>query len=226
MTCTYADDAFLIAAFPGVVKRTPEQWVVAVLASAVGDYTVTMSGAGFVAAALLADSTADIRAGLQTSLGGQMFAAVAPVGTASLVLSALSATAGLAVTVSGPVDDTISATLVPGTGDSNADTRALWLEEAKCGLPPCCVVTCARDYTMMHAALAAHLIFEAAATGTTGYNANDFDSMTLGPAQLKRGKSIEAWAEASPADADLATTGPGKMFLRIRSRYIFGVRCS
>lgn len=226
MTCTFADDAFLIAAFPGVVKRTPEQWVVAVLAAAVGNYTVTISGAGFVAAALLGETTGDIRASLQASLGGQMFAAVAPVGTASLVLSALSATAGLALTVSGPAVNTIEATLVAGTGDSNATARTLWLEEAKCGLPPCCVVTCARDYTMMHAALAAHLIFEAAGIGSTGASANDFDSMTLGPATLKRGVSVSAWAQASPADADLATTGPGKMFLRIRSRYIFGVRCS
>ena len=225
MACTFADDAFLIAAFPGVVKRTPEQWVVAVLASAVGGYTVNISGAAFVAPALLGESTSDIRYSLQASLGGQMFAAVSPVGAASLVVSATSAVTGLALTVSGPAVDTIEATLVAGTGDSNAAQRALWLEEAKCGLPPCCVVTCARDYTMMHAALAAHLIFEAAAIGATGASANDFDSMTLGPASIKRGLSVSSWAAASPADGDLATTGPGKMFLRIRSRYVFGVRC-
>lgn len=225
MACTYADDAFLIAAFPGVVKRTPEQWVIAVLASAVGNYTVNISGAPFVAPALLGESTSDIRYSLQASLGGQMFAAVSPVGAASLVISAASATTGLALTVSGPAVDTIEATLVAGTGDSNAAQRALWLEEAKCGLPPCCVVTCARDYTMMHAALAAHLIFTMGNLGATGASANDFDSMTLGPASLKRGLSVSQWAAASPADGDLATTGPGQMYLRIRSRYIFGVRC-
>jgi len=225
MSCTFADDAFLIAAFPGVVKRTPEQWVVAVLSAAVGNYTVNISSAAFIAAALIGEDASDIRYGLLSTLGGQMFAAVSAVGAASLVLSALSATTGLALTVSGPGEGTIEATLVAGTGDSNAAQRALWLEEAKCGLPPCCAVTCARDFTMMHAALAAHLIFTMGNLGATGASANDFDSMTLGPASLKRGMSVSAWAAASPADADLATTGPGQLYLRIRSRYVFGFRC-
>ena len=28
MACTFADDAYLIAAFPFVVARTPERWIV------------------------------------------------------------------------------------------------------------------------------------------------------------------------------------------------------
>ncbi len=203
MTCTYADDAYLIAAFPGVVVRTPEMWLVTVLAAQVGAYTVTLAGAPFAYAAVAEDDESDIADGLIGLLGGQMLATVSLVGASALSLGVLGP-AALDVTATGPAVDTIEATLVSG-GDSNATARAFWLERAKCGLPPCCVVTCAADYTLMHAALAAHLLFTMGNLGASGSAANDFESMRLGPAALTRG--VSAWAAASPADGDLAKTG-------------------
>jgi len=38
--CVYADDAYLIAAFPGVVVTLPEKWLVTVLAAPVGESAV------------------------------------------------------------------------------------------------------------------------------------------------------------------------------------------
>ena len=221
MTCTHADDAYLIAAFPQVVVRVPERWLVTVLAAAAGDYTVALAGAPFTYASPLGGTPVDIAAGLIGLLGGQMLAAVSLVGAAALMLDVLSP-APLAVTATGPAVDTITATLVNG-GDSNAASRAFWLERAKCGLPPCCVVTCPADYTLMHAALAAHLLFTMGSLGATGSGGNDFDSMRLGPAALTRGAS--AWAANSPADGDLAKTGAGQLFLSLRARYVMPFFC-
>ncbi len=57
----------------------------------------------------------------------------------------------------------------------------------------------------------------------TGAGANDFESMRLGPASLTRG--VSAWAAASPADADLAKTGAGQLFLSLRARYVMPFFC-
>lgn len=220
-TCVYADDAYLIAAFPGVVVRTPETWLVAVVAAQVGAYAVGLSGAPFPYDASAEDDTADIADALVGLLGGQMLAAVSPVGASALSLAAVGP-AALTVTATGPDEGDITATLTGG-GDSNAASRAFWLDRAKCGLPPCCVVTCAADYTLMHAALAAHLLFTMGNLGATGATANDFESMRLGPASLTRG--VSAWAAASPADADLAKTGAGQLFLSLRARYVMPFFC-
>jgi hypothetical protein len=75
----------------------------------------------------------------------------------------------------------------------------------------------------MHAALAAHLLFTIGNLGATGAGANDFESMRLGPASLTRG--VSAWAAASPADADLAKTGAGQLFLSLRARYVMPFFC-
>jgi len=47
--------------------------------------------------------------------------------------------------------------------------------------------------------------------------------MRLGPASLTRG--VSAWAAASPADADLAKTGAGQLFLSLRARYVMPFFC-
>jgi hypothetical protein len=220
--CVYADDAYLIGPghFPGVVVRSPESWVVTVLASAVGNYTVTLGGAGYVYPGVLGQTAGDIADGLLGVLGASLLVAVSPTGAASVVVQAVSSTA-LDLTVSGPAVDTIEATLISG-GDTNADARAEWLERAKCGLPPCACVPCEGDFTLMHAALAAHWLYTLGNVSGTGSGANDFDAMRLGPASLTKGKT--AWS-ANPADADLATTAAGKLFLWLRSKYVMNWRC-
>jgi len=221
MACTFADDAYLIAAFPFVVARTPERWLVVVVSAAAGAYDVTLGGASFPFVAANADNATDIRDGLQVSLGGQPLAAIASMGVNGLAIMELQPS-GLAVTASGPGEGSITAALQPGTGDSNATARAFWLERAKCGLPPCCVVTCAEDFTLMHAALAAHMVLSAGNTGGTGQFAGNFTRMDLGPASLTAGNS--AWK--SPADSVLATTEPGRMYLMLRARYVFPFACA
>lgn len=221
MACTFADDAYLIAAFPFVVARTPERWIVVVAIAETGAYNVTLGGASFPFVAVNADDATTVRDGLQVSLGGQPLAAIASLGTNGIVISELQPS-GLAVTATGPTLGDITATLQPGTGDSNATARAFWLERAKCGLPPCCVVTCDSDFTLMHAALAAHLILSTGNTGGTGQFAGNFSRMDLGPASLTAGPS--AWK--SPADSVLATTEPGRMYLMLRARYVFPFACA
>ncbi len=221
MACTFADDAYLIAAFPFVVARTPERWIVVVVTAEVGGYNVTLGGASFPFVAVGADDATAIRDGLQVGLGGQPLAAIASMGVNGLVIMELQPS-GLAVTATGPMAGDITATLQPGTGDSNATSRAFWLERAKCGLPPCCVVTCPADFTLMHAALAAHMVLSTGNTGGTGQFAGNFSSMHLGPASLTAGAS--AWK--SPADSVLATTEPGRMYLMLRARYVFPFACA
>jgi hypothetical protein len=221
MACTFADDAYLIAAFPFVVARTPERWVVVVVSAAAGAYNVTLGGASFPYAAANADTPTTIRDGLQFALGGQPLAAIATMGVDGLAIMELQPS-GLGVTASGPGEGSITATLQPGTGDSNAAARAFWLERAKCGLPPCCVVTCAEDFTLMHAALAAHMVLSMGNTGGTGQFAGNFTRMDLGPASLINGAGM--WK--SPADSVLATTEPGRMYLMLRARYVFPFACA
>lgn len=222
MDCTFADDSYLVAAFPGVVKTVPERWLVTVDGAAEGLYTVTMAAVGYQLEAGLGDGVGAIRDGLLVALAGQMSAAVSSSGVASLVLDATSS-ASLGVAVAGPAPDAISASLVSG-GDGNAAGRAFWLERAKCWLPPCCVITCASDYTLMHAALAAHYIDKFAGGASTGSAMlGPYKSMRLGPASLEA--AAKSWASGNPADGDLDAGGPGSLYLAIRARYIFGVRC-
>ena len=221
MACTFADDAYLVAAFPFVVARTPERWIVVVVTAEAGAYDVTLGGASFPFVAVNADDATAIRDGLQVGLGGQPLAAIASMGVNGLVIMELQPS-GLGVTAAGPTQGDITAMLQPGTGDSNATARAFWLERAKCGLPPCCVVTCVEDYTLMHAALAAHMILSMGNTGGTGQFAGNFSSMSLGPASLING--VGMWK--SPADSVLATTEPGRMYLMLRARYVFPFACA
>jgi hypothetical protein len=220
VTCTLADDAYLIAAFPGVVVRAPEKWLVAIVTALEGAYTVNMQAVPFVYDAGAEDDATDIRDGLVVLFGGQMLAAVSPVGLSAFTLDVLTPAAAT-ITATGPAEGSITATLISG-GDTNASSRAFWLARAECGLPPCCLVTCAADYTLMHAALAAHLLFTFGNLGGTGNGANDFESMTLGPASLKRGAN--SW-QSSPADGDFAKTAPGQLYLMLRAKYVFPFFC-
>lgn len=220
-TCVFADDAYLTTAFPQVVRLVPERWLVTVVPPAqVGEYVVSLAGAEYPYPAQVGDDAGAVRDGLLAALSLQMLAAVSPTGAASVILDALSPN-GLDVTATGPAPDTITATLVSG-GDSNEAFRLFWLERAKCGLPPCCVVTCPGDYTLMHAALAAHYIFLFGNLGPTGLASGDFERMRLGPAELTKGANL--WA-ANPAAGDLAGTDPGKLYLSVRARYVFGILC-
>lgn len=232
MNCTLADDAYLIAAWPGVVVRTGERWLVAVdpNLAATGVYTVTMGGLPYQYAATVPPDTAQsVVQGLLLPLSLQVQAAASPQGLYGILLQEVppppAQPAGLAVAVSGPGPDSITATLISG-GDGNATQRALWLDAVLCGLPPCCAVRCPGDWTRMHAALAAHWIYSTMPqnVGSTGGGANDFERMRLGPAELSRG--VSAWgAGDAAADADLARTVPGQFFLALRARYIFPFMC-
>lgn len=231
MTCTYADDTYLTTVWPGVVTRAGERWLVVVAVAAAGTYTINVGGLPFTYDATADDTTATIRAGLLATLGAQVLAAVAPQGTTGVLLQEIppappATPSGLAVTVTGPGADDITATLVSG-GDTNATARTYWLEQVKCSLPPCCVVTCSADYTAMHAALAAHHLYTTAPAniGQTGAGANDAETMRLGPALRTRGKSVFATAGKALDDA-LARTVPGQYFLSLRAKYIFPIVCA
>lgn len=227
--CVYADDAYLIAAFPGVVVLTPETWLVAVLAAAAGEYSVSLGAAQYPVTAALAPvypqvavNVAAIADGLVGALGASLIAAVSPTGDASLLVASVASTS-LTLTVAGPAVDTISATLISG-GDSNATARTFWLDRAKCGIPPCCTFGgCIADFTLMHAALAAHLLYVYGNVSPTGGSASAFQSMRLGPASLTKGKS--EWS-GNPADAFLDTTAPGSLYLYLRSKYVLPIMCS
>jgi len=220
--CVFADDAYLIAAFPGVVVLTPETWLVTVLAAQVGTYKVLLGAAQYPSIADADSTVTTIADGLVTALGASLLAAVSPTGDDALLVSQVVLGMPLALTVEGPAVDTIEATLVSG-GDNNVTQRAFWLERAKCGLPPCCVFTsCIADFTLMHAALAAHLLFVFGNLSGTGGSASNFQSMILGPATLNKG--VSAWS-GNPADAQLDTTGPGQLYLLLRSRYVLPIFC-
>lgn len=227
--CVYADDAYLIAAFPGVVVTAPETWLVTVLAAQAGQYAVLLGASGYpVVAAVdpvppeVAVDLPAIADGLVTALGASPLAAVAPTGANALTVASVASTS-LALTVTGPAENTISATLISG-GDTNAASRAFWLERAKCGLPPCCAFVCCRaDFTLMHAALAAHLLYVYGNVSPTGGSASAFQSMRLGPASLTKGKS--EWS-GNPADTFLDSTAPGQLYLYLRSKYVLPIMCS
>ncbi len=222
MACVFADDAYLIGPgrFPGVVVRAPESWVVTVLAAEVGDYTVALGATEYTFPAILGASVSDIADGLLALLGASVLVAVSPTGEASIAVQGVSS-AALDLTVTGPAVDTIEATLISG-GDTNADARAFWLEQVKCSLPPCCVVTCAADYTLMHAALAAFWLYTLGNVGGTGEGANDYTSLRLGPATKTKGKT--SWS-ANPSDEILAALPSGQLFLWLRAKYIMAWRC-
>ena len=226
--CVFADDAYLIAAYPGVVVRGPETWAVAVLDAQAGEYSVSLGASQFPVVAVdpptwpeVAVTKPAISDGLLNALGGSVLVAVAPSGDDAVLVQALGPTT-LDLTVAGPAVDTIEATLVSG-GDTNAAQRALWLERAKCGLPPCCAFGCCiADFTAMHAALAAHLLYVFGNLSGSGGSAGNFQSMRLGPASLAKGAS--AWTN-NPADTFLDTTAPGQYYLLLRSRYVMGIFC-
>lgn len=220
--CVFADVAFVLQAFPGAAVIGPEVWAVNVLAAQAGEYVVAVQGGEYPFVADNASTVPDVADGLLGALSGQMLAAVSPNGVNGLVLQALG-TLPLDVVVTGPAEGTIEANLIGG-GVANTASIEFWLEYTKCSLPPCCRVTCKADYTLMHAALAAHwLMYLAGLSGTGGGGAGgDWERMRLGPAELSRGKS--AWS-TNPADSVLAKTGPGQLFLSLRAKYIFPAMC-
>ena len=230
-TCPYADDAYLVQHWPGVVARTGEVWLVSVASAVTGLYSVTMQGLPYeYLATAPPDDPPAVRNGLLVPLGLQVVAAAAPQGLAGLVLREVvqpgQVPAGLAVSVAGPAPDVVAAALVSG-GDANAALRLHWLEAVKCSLPACgpCGVTCAADFTMMHAALAAHWLFVTAPgnVGSTGAGANNFDSMRLGPASLTKGGKSK-WGKG--ADAALGELTPGELYLMLRAKYLLPVMCA
>lgn len=225
--CVYADDAYLVAHFPAVVVRVPERWLVTVVVAEAGDYSVTAhTQVATYPAVVPPDGVAVVRNGLVDALGLNPWVSASLVGFNALQVLEVPLVLpppGLALTAAGPTLDppVVLVELLDG-GDVSADFRDLWLEAAKCGLPPCCVVSCKSDYTLMHAALAAHLVFIMFNLGPTGQSAGIFDRMSLGPAALSKAK-IAAYAGQSPIAGQ---TAPGDLFLEIRSRYVVGAMCA
>lgn len=219
--CVYADVAFVLSAFPGAAVVGPEVWAVNVLAAQTGEYVVAVQGGEYPFVADGGSTVPDVADGLLVALSGQMLAAVSPNGANGLVVQSLGLP--LALTAEGPAEGTIEASLIGG-GVSNTAAIEFWLEYTKCSLPPCCKVTCKADYTLMHAALAAHwLMYLAGLSGSGGGGSvGDWERMRLGPAELSRGKS--AWS-TNPADSVLAKTGPGQLFLTLRAKYVFPAMC-
>ena len=233
-TCEPADDAFLVLRWPGVVTRLPERWLIAVSApnAQTGPYAIEMQSLPYdYQATVPPDDAPAIRNGLLFALGGQLVAAAAPQGSSALLLTEVPPAPGytppgLGIVVTGPANDTITATLLPGGGDVNAATRAAWLEATLCCLPPCCAFgSCPGDYQRMHAALAAALIYlsKPANINGSGGGANDFQRMRLGPAELEKGGG--AAYKSGTLDGALAQTVPGQYFLRLRARYVFPIIC-
>lgn len=113
-----------------------------------------------------------------------------------------------------------------GGGDQNAALRTAWLDATLCCLPPCCTFgSCPGDYTRMHAALTAALLYQNAPgnLSTSGASVNDFERMRLGPAELSRGGG--ALYKSGTIDGMLAQTVPGQYFLRLRARYVMPIIC-
>ena len=234
-TCVQATDTDLTTWWPGVVVRTGERWLVTVDEgnAATGTYTITMGGLPFQYAATVPPDTATLIAqGLLVPLSLQLLAAASPQGLTGILLQEVlppppSLPTGLDVTATGPAADTITATLISG-GDQNEAMRLYWLDAVLCSLPPCSIFACCPgDYTRMHAALAAHWIYSTMPqnVGSTGAGANAFERMRLGPAQLDKGKSVEA-QNGQATDAELAQTVPGRFFLFLRRKYILPIMCA
>lgn len=225
--CAHADDAYLVELFPSVVLRAPERWQIQILDAVSGDYVVTVAGVVYPMAepaVVPPDTTETIRNHVLAGLGVSMDFAASAAGLVSVLIDE-EGVEGLDVEVEGPAEGTISATLIKG-GDTNAAQRALFLEAAKCGLPPCpCGVDCAEDFRMMHAALAAFMIlyFGKGAIGQGGQSVGNFKRMRLGPAELEK---LASSAAKGTADEILLKNGAGELYLLIRSRYVFGVACA
>ena len=231
MECEFSDDDFLVAMWPQVVISTPGTWLLMVVAVAAGDYTVTVGGVPYVVAADGTESIGELRDSLLAAVSLSLAVAVMQVGPSGLLLQQVQQ-ASLAVSADGPSGPAPSEVTLTQTGGSdNTATRAFWLEAAKCGVP-CCdffrrcggcgpVVDCITDYKRFHASYAAHLILIANNTSPTGYSANDFDRMSLGPASLERAKV----KYATTSEANLGSTSPGRYVLDLSKRYLPPIWC-
>lgn len=227
--CVYADDAYLVAMWPQVVISTPGTWLVTVVAVAAGDYTLTLGGVPYTYTADGTETIGEVRDALLSVVSTSLAVAVMQVGGAALLLQQVQQ-AALTVAAEGPSGPAPSELTIAQTGGSdNTAVRAFWLEAAKCGVPCCsffqrcrCGPTdCTADFTRWHASYAAHLIFIANNTSPTGYSANDFDRMSLGPAALERAKV----QYATTSEANLGSTAAGRYVLDLRRRYLPPVWC-
>ena len=229
MTCTFADDAYLISRWPQVVVSTPGVWLVTVVAVSAGDYTITVGGVPYVYTADGTETAGDIRGFLLLAVSTSLAVTSSPTGSAMITMIQVQA-AALTVTVSGPGlgDITIDQT----AGSDNTAQRTIWLDAAKCGVIACCYfeacgscggpsVDCTSDFTLYHASLAAHMLILNTSMGPSGFSAASFQSMTLGPASLTKGKT----GYVSPVEEDLARTEPGRLCLMLRRRYLPFAMC-
>lgn len=221
MACSFADDAYLIAAFPAVVTTSPGSWTIRIVSAAAGVYSATVQGVVFAVTATNADTVETIRKALLNKLSLSLVVAVSPAGVDSIALGQIGAGA-VTVAVSGPVNDPPRILLTQTSGGDNAAQRAFWLERARCKVPACHFFGCCEaDFTLYHAAWAAHLILLALSAGAGGTSALDFESMRLGPAALTRGLITTASSGAS----DLARTPAGQIILQLRRQYLPGLVC-
>lgn len=225
-TCEYADDAYLIQAWPQVVVTTPGSWVVTIVASAAGDYTVTIGGVPYATTAAGGETLTAIRDALLLALSSALSFTASPVGSEAapgIAIAEVVAT-GATLTASGPSGPAPSEVTVTTIAEGdNATQRAFWLERAKCGVPCCAFFCgCVADYTLWHASLAAHWILTQGAMGPGGRGINDFKRMELGPAMLE----ASARQYATPTETDLGQTVPGQMVIALRRRYLPPVFCA
>jgi len=223
VACVYADDAYLLTAWPVVATGSPRRWLVTFAAVDVGPYVVTINGLPYTVEAGGAETLTQLRDAMLLQVSVSLEFASSPLGpsTAPAILVTEAEFNTLSIAVTGPAPGSI--TLTQLSTPDNATERAFWLERAKCGVIACCYFGgCPDDFTLYHASLAAHLILLASNTGPTGHSAADFDEMRLGPAMLRKA----AKKGATAAEDLLLSTAPGSMVLALKKRYLPPAVCA
>jgi hypothetical protein len=220
--CTYADVAYLLMAYPEARVLTPGTWRVRVVSAAVGTYSVSLGVAPLeleVAVPGAGLTVLEIRDALFVAMAN-WGVPVEPFNSDSLLVSeAEPIGSSLAALFDNNVDATkIEAALARPT--DNSESRAFWLEKTKCWVPACCNFSgCPADFTLYHAALAAHQIEVSAMAAQPGVLSGAVRKMSLGPAMIEfRGGSGST--EMSPTSSALSQTRAGLDILMLRRKYL------
>lgn len=187
MSCDYADDAFLISRFPGVVTAIPGSWQVSVGAPVVaGDYGVEVDAATYSATVGAAEPVSQVRDKIKVALAAQnpLVLAVSSTGTDSLLLRELSS--GLVSTVLPVFPAGGALTVTQITPQDNAVYRATWLESTKCMVDCRWFRGCCAEFTLAHAAYTAFFLALFEGTDGTGLDASAYSRLRLGPGEVQR----------------------------------------
>lgn len=215
--CTYADDAFLVQAYPGVVVLFNQQWQLTFVNAQTGDYTVTINGISYTYSATTPpDDVTVIRDGVRAAITTPLVATNI-FGADRLDLAEVEA--GTITDFSATAPDPADISLVQTVAADNIAAREFWLAQARCLLNCCLIPPCHQE--LYHASMAAHLLMTSANTDSNGFAASDFEEWRLGPATLRKGAAAN-----DPSDGELGTTVPGRRVLELRRLYIPAVACS